>query len=365
MEDSSEYAHKPTLPAASINHYRSSESMATKNSEASGVVWNTAAPMLLHKQAHTGNAASIIEGFLDQAAKAAEEEAIARAGLCDVPTEKRKLKKTSKKAAKPDVSISIEKDDVLADVARAAGPQYPGIQQLPDPNPHWSNQQQAWSHQFTPRLAEALVNAVNLGTERLGDRIQTVLTEHISAIEKRLSDPLDNAQAYYSNVAQSYASSRMRLDVLWWSTARYSPLLRKGYRELHLPIVSLAAAIDVVKIVPPLAPASIAYVLAETVENVRRNSTSANVIYKIGDYLQAFESANLDIQESLLSSASNSTMRMPLIELIVEATSGSVGTVEKILSITGIAPSLEVGLADFSVWIYRGLQARRLVETLR
>ena len=117
-------------------------------------------------------------------------------------------------------------------------------------------------------MTAALVKAVNLGTSRLAKTMAKDLGTHMTSLEKRLLDELETVEQMQTEREQCAASGRMRLDVLWWSEARYSPLLKKGYRDLAPPLTALLAAVDLAAIVPPLAPASVSYVLAETVADI-------------------------------------------------------------------------------------------------
>ena len=57
--------------------------------------------------------------------------------------------------------------------------------------------------------------------------------------------------------------------------------------------------------------------------------------------------------------------RVPLFELVIKAIAGKQVAREDVSGRTGINPGLELSLPGFSMWMFRDIQARRLVEELR
>ncbi len=335
------------------------------NAEASGVVWNTAAALLRHKQVQPGKAGNVVETIVRQACNTAELEAISRAGMAEQPSKKRKQEKATINELVLEFDSEIEEDEIVADVARSAGPQFTPVPgDLDDPNPHWPTSAQPWSNEFTPRMAAALVKAVNLGTARLSEGLSENLTDYIGALEKRLLDQLRDAEKLQNELMQQHLSSRMRLEVLWWSESLYSPTLRGGYRDFPLPIAVVAAAIDLSKIVPALAPASVCYVLGETVLHLCR-VVDVKKKQRLISYLQGLTSSARPEIEVLLPRPMLDGGRLPLIDIVGEACTGADITAEALRSRAGIDAMLELSPAEFAMWIFRDLQARRLIEELR
>jgi hypothetical protein len=60
----------------------------------------------------------------------------------------------------------------------------------------------------------------------------------------------------------------MRLDALWWSEALYSDALQCSYRELDPALAAVLMALELATIVPSPPPASVGYLLAETVHRL-------------------------------------------------------------------------------------------------
>lgn len=321
-----------------------------------GTVWNTAVSPLRQQQVHLGKAGTVIEKLFKGAEQIAEGEAVIRAGIIMPASKRTRKKKKSTDNASLSINGAIKDEDVLSEVARAAGPQYPGIEELEDPNPNWSNQAQPWSNEFTPRMAAALVKAVNLGTGRLAKSIGVNLSDYLL---KELSE----AKKIQNEISQTNSSNRMRLDVLWWSESLYSPSLQVGYRDLPLPVAAVAAAKDLADIVPALAPASVCYVLGETLFRLAR------VIKSDGDqpivsYLKTLSEKEPDFGDEFLRSP-NHNVRLPLIDLVGEASAGNEVTSDMLLSRAGVNGALKLSSAEFAMWVFRDLQARRLVLELQ
>jgi hypothetical protein len=335
---------------------------ATESAEVSSVIWNTAASLMRHQQMRLGKAAGLIEQLLSQAYERAETEAIKRAGM-SLPPSKRKSKKPSYVPAELKLNTQIKADELITDVARAAGPQHPAGQPLTDPNPHWPNAANPWSHEFNPRMTAALVKAVNLGTSRLAKSVTEGFVAHVTSLDKHLFDQINAVEEVLAEVAQSNASGHMRLNVLWWSEACYSPLLKKGYRELIPSVGALIAAIDLATIIPPLAPASVTYVLAEMVADICSGAEAQQSSQPLEDYIKVLATASLDLR-SALPQATTSGGRVPLVELVSEATAGAALSKDIVQARAGIKPDLQMTPSDFAMWMFREIQASRLVEGL-
>lgn len=335
---------------------------AAGSAEVSGIIWNTAVSPVRHKQARLGKAADLIVQLLDQAFEMAEVEAVKRAGMA-IPAIKRRRKKSSGEPAKLNIDAKIKSADVLLDVVGAAGPHDADSEAPQNPNPQWSNSAPAWSYAFAPRMTDALVKAVNLGTSRISESIGKDLTEYMSFLQEQLLEQQKESEKVLNEMTQSISSGRIRLDVLWWSEACYSPLLKRGYRELDQTVAALVAAADLAAIVPPLSPASVSYVLAETVADLSRGVENSELPPPLECYLKSLAEASLDLGGEL-SHPTTHEDRMPLVDLVAGAAAGKVASTESIRGRAGIDPDLQITPADFAMWMFRDLQARRMVEAL-
>ena len=328
------------------------------NPEAAGVVWCTAAGLVRHGQTRLGKEAAVVERFLHEAWKTAETAAVERAGLAP-PVKRTRRKKLPAKLSRVSVVAEVSDSELVEDVARAVGPQYPHGTALPDPNPHWTNSNQNWSYQFAPRMASVLARAVNLGVDRLTASLDSTLSVYLGEFEKRMADQVAQATSVSDATATSAAASRLRLDVLWWSEALYSPSLGAGYREVPLNVAATAAALDLASIVPPLAPTSVVYVLGEALHRIAGETGGG--VGCLSDHLDGLgEFGSL----GTALSSSNETGRRPLLDLVSAAVAGDALAQDTIVGRSGLDPNLRLSAADFAMWVFHDLQARRLVEVL-
>ena len=227
--------------------------------------------------------------------------------------------------------------------------------ELEDPNPYWPNHNDAWSYKFTPRMASALVKAVNLGIKRVLGPINKELQAQRNELEQRLNDHL---QSFHSR-----ASRQARLDVLWWSEAKYSPSVRLGYREMRRAAAAVIMAHDLSELVPAMAPASVTYVLGEAVTAISRQDSTPDS-WTVETLLQELATNASDLRQ-VIADRETPEGRAPLFEVVREAIRGHRVTREDVSGRTGVHPELEISLPNFSMWMFRDIQARRLVEGLR
>lgn len=323
--------------------------VTSETAETAGVVWNTAASPLRHKQVRLGKAARIIEELTRRAMHSAENEAVSRCGLEPIAHEL----KLSSDAAGLTVEGAITENDVLTEIARAAGPQYPANQNIEAANMHWPNQGQPWSHEFTPRMTAAVVKAVNLGTTRLAE-----------SVAHNVAGPTtEQLKQFQREMLRTQELTRVRLDVLWWSESLYSPSLRIGYRELPLPVAAVVAAADVTAIVPALAPASVCYILGETVNHRLARMVDGDGNQQILTLLETVAQKKIDLGDVFSSQPTSG--RSPLLDLVAEASTGRMISSDALRSRAGIDGELSLSPAEFAMWVFRDLQARRLTKEVR
>lgn len=340
------------------------EAVTSGNPETSGVVWHTAVSPVNHQQARLGKEADLVKSLLYRLGNVVESEAVVRAGMVEPSAKRRSTKKPKDKAGFRLQSWQELKDaELVQDVARAAGPQYPQGTGLPNPNSFWPNSADQWSYQFTPRMTAALVKAVNLGVARLSESIAFSAEQYGNELELRITDQLDSVEELRQTLAAFNRSGRVRLDVLWWSEAKYSPSLNCGYRELPSVVVPLVMAHDLSKLVPPMAPASVTYLLGEAVGSLSSPRAEEQRI-EVEDFLGLLMAHGTDVR-NLFSSQPSDHGRMPLLDAVIQAAAGNEVGPEDLRLRTGVNPSLGLTNREFSMWVFRDLQARKLVEGLK
>lgn len=332
------------------------------DSRVAAVVWNTAISPLRYGQVRSGKPTPVLEAILNNAFDRAERDAIARSGSGTVERPKAEHRPLVEGGIKISAPAGIKDDDVGIDVARAAGPQNAQGQALNDPNPHWSNQPQHWSYEFAKRMTAALVKAVNLGNQQLAASLSDQLKEVLSEIDTQFSQQLIELEQLQDHLSQTHESSRLRLDILWWSEATYSPLLKCGYRELPAPVAAVAAAVDLANIALPLSPASVTHILDALMRRVLPTAGDSKISVK--GFFDAIARDDFRFDEHLTTGASTHA-RIALTAILADVSRGAKISGESIKDRTGLDPSLKLTPGELAMWIFRCIQADRLVETLR
>lgn len=339
------------------------EAAVTADYNSAAVVWNTAAAPLQYSQVHIGKADSLIQKMLNGARELAEQEAVRRAVLKTNKSQNQKRKSSASKKAALSVSANISEDEIFADVARSAGPKHPNAAELENPNPHWPNANDAWSHEFSTRMATTITKAVNLSSARISQFLSKELAKYLSDFENKIMMQFGDIEQLRKNITQSNVANQMRLNVLWWSEAMYSPVLQTSYQNLDLPVATVVAAVDLADIVPPLSPASVCYILGETLRRLSQLKADNNKM-TIQNYLESIAKAGVKI-DGHFPGPKKDDKRQPLVSLVGKSTAGSIISAEDIRKQTGIDPLLALSPAELAMWVFRGIQANRLVETIR
>ncbi|MBK9367649.1 MAG: hypothetical protein IPN01_15255 [Deltaproteobacteria bacterium] len=103
----------------------------------------------------------------------------------------------------------------------------------------------------------------------LGNTLQESLTTSqktlATSVTQALTAQQDWVQKAIASAKAQQDAERLRVSALWWSEALYSPRLRRSYRELPPAAAAVVMALDLINLTPRLPPASVGYLLAETV----------------------------------------------------------------------------------------------------
>lgn len=331
---------------------------AADGPERSAIISNTATSPLRHGQFRLGSERSLVMGLIENSCRAAENAAVAFSSA-KISQVKPRKKKSSADRTSMDIDAAIEVEEFLPEVGRASGPSFGFISTMKEPNGHWPNSGQAWANDFVPKMTEALVNAVNSGTSRITSSLQENLDSYVSVLESELLEQQKHIDSAFREALESISASKMRLDVLWWSQALYSSMFGRSYRDLPLVVSTVASALDLSAITPPLAPASVTYVLGETVHRLT-SLVDGPSTWTLATLLGALAShSNLFVDQGLSELPST---RCSLFALIRHAYSGNRMSADEIREKSGLDPELVLSAAEVAMWIFRDVQAERLAE---
>ncbi|SMF94382.1 hypothetical protein SAMN02949497_1695 [Methylomagnum ishizawai] len=187
---------------------------------------------------------------------------------------------------------------------------------------------------------------------KLGEEMETFLADLTNAIKNKLASQVQTVQ-------ETLWAEQTRLNSLWWSEALYSPSLRCGYREIPPELAATIMAFDLLAEVSKPTPASVAHLLAETVNRLPgagfdRKQGFRDWLLEICKTRDQFPQAVL---KDLIPPPDEG--RLSLRDAVVLAL-GKNPDVDAALRRTGISDDAELSLPVFSRALFRQEQAVRL-----
>lgn len=225
-------------------------------------------------------------------------------------------------------------------------------------NPHSVYHDQAsWNYEFGKRTAEAVGNAIN----------QTIRGLSIDGIDlPGFSDEMKTGISEYLTetlqaVSKAAAGLQRRTGLLWWKEALFSPSVRMSYRDMSPFDAAVLMAFDMHRQIPTFSPAGIAAFLRESVIALpaieREEKVPIRELFersRIADVLDEFRTETRKLVAAPVG-------RGPVLGLI-----GHPQVAPQIDDLTfrdliGVKPTTMLTLPDWSVWIFRELQAARAI----
>jgi GTPase-associated system helical domain len=265
-------------------------------------------------------------------------------------TDSNQLSQASATTAKQASSAlpKIDRAELGKKLHSASGPQNAQGQALPEPNPHWSNSPQAWAQEFASRASNGIADVVDKAIEQSANQTKslgTLLGQQVNELSAR--------------VGSSSVGLRRRCDLLWWKEATYSPLIKDSYRSVSTESAAVLMAFDLHGRVPAYCPESVEHFLRETVlELIGGRGTTKQETKSLSEILAEFaKDSPARLRESALLPLRKPNGRRPLVSYLAEV--GVPGSLENkpFVAAVGLDPNVPFALPDFSVWLFRELQA--------
>ena len=223
-------------------------------------------------------------------------------------------------------------------------------------NPHWAHQHpQQWIYEFGTRTAEAVGEAINQAIGSLsveGIDLPGITEDMMKVMSGHLTTTL---QA----VSGATAGLQRRTNLLWWKEALFSPSARMSYRDMSPSDAAVLMAFDMHRQIPTFSPASVAAFLRETVINLptidqEHKAPIRELVEKTRD---AGVLADLRTEAGKLVTAPKG--RGSILALIGHPDAVPQIDDRRFRDLVGVKPDTALTLPDWSVWIFRELQAAR------
>ena len=169
----------------------------------------------------------------------------------------------------------------------------------------------------------------------------------------------EHSTATMQTVSSATAGLQRRTNLLWWKQALFSPSTRTSYRDMPNSVAATLMAFDMHRLVPTLSPASVAAFLRETVTALPTVDAEKKtpILALVKEACGADTLADLRTEVSNLVAAPEG--RGPLLALIGHRDVLPQIDDQRFRDLVGAKADTALTLPDWSVWMFRELQAAR------
>ena len=225
-------------------------------------------------------------------------------------------------------------------------------------NPHWPQDTSGhWVYEFGTRAAEAVGEAINQTIGKLSVEdfdLAGVTGEMMRVMSGQLTTTL---QA----VSDATAGLQRRTNLLWWKEALFSPSVRMSYREMSPVEAAVLMASDMHRQIPTFSPASVAAFLRETV--IGLPTIDQEQKFAIWELVEKTRDASIlaelrtEAGKLITAPAGRSSILSLVVHPEIALRIDDHGFRDRV----GVKPDTMLTLPDWSVWIFRELQAARAI----
>ncbi|MFY0563553.1 GTPase-associated system all-helical protein GASH [Archangium lansingense] len=335
------------------------------------ILWLTAADTL--PLVRMGKEEPTVRRMLETVATRTEELALV---VPSIPANKRQTipKVEAKPAAQSPTPLKVERQNLLSRVAATAGPNYRNNNPAPpNANPNWAfNQSPNWSWEFADRLhvvladeLDALAQAISKHQGQISQQVNDAQTELVGTFGNALTSQQRWVQDSLEASEARQKSARLRLDVLWWSEALYSQSVRCSYRELSPALAAVVMAIDLLDHVVMPTPASVSYLLSETVSRLPEADFSR--VQVLPELLGALRKSRERLPREWLEPLSPPPAegRLSLRDLVILTLGDRELDLDKSVKRAGLSGEISMSLPGLARALFRQEQAVRLAGSAR
>jgi len=310
------------------------------------IPWLTAVDMIPFRR--LGREESILRDLLTSWATLAETSAVLP-GQIDIPALQPLVDENAQKPRK------VDSNKLHLALSGAVAPSDKNNTALPGSNPHAPNAGLPWSYEYSPRMATLLVS-----------ELDALAKDQSAETDRKVSATIKSIDARWQAI-ESARTDRVQIQTLAWSQALYSSSARSSYRSMAIPtavLVMVGDLLDIVEAHPRLAPASIGYLLSETVARLD-TSASWNKKYPLAKILGQLVGVTLPsgFHGTALRSPAISAGRLNLRDLTAALIAGSPASSD-LIGRTGIPKETELSLPTWAHAVFRQAQAVQLVNRL-
>lgn len=267
-------------------------------------------------------------------------------------------------AVKVETTRIVDRQSLLMRVAATVGPNYRNTP-LQDANQHSPRDGvMHWSWDFAERMHKVLADELDAIAADVDKSLSEFVKQSyvnraalLTLVKTELAHQQQWIQSTLESSARRQQAEQHRLNALWWSEALYSPSLRCGYRELKPQLAAVVMAIDLLKEVSAPSPASVSYLLAETVH--RLPAAGFDQQCPLQEILGALREARSQLPNGWLDDLDPATAegRLSLRDLIVLALGDRELNLTKAMQRAGLRNEIAMNLPALARAVFRQEQA--------
>lgn len=316
-----------------------------KDENLSAAVWNTTSSLLPHLG--SGPEQNITREFISKLGDECEaysSEVWQIGGSSGDKPPVFEIKLLAVKASK------VDETELTNGLSDAAGPHNAQSKNFGNPNPQWSNGAPNWSYEFAPRASKTIAAEVNKALSAVSPMLKGVSEQLAPALNKY-------ATALGTWVIDSTQRNEQFTTLVWWKQALYSPSLKRSYRGVSAPVISIATSFDLSAVSGAPVPVSVEFFLREVIHALAPD----NPRLTLGDLVEALRTTD-SIEPCLPSPPTGPAHRVSLREFLALARQGT-PPVEAVPTYVGIELATALAISEWTVWLLRERLADILVTT--
>lgn len=236
-------------------------------------------------------------------------------------------------------------------------------------NPHWANGNANWAGAFADRMSESLADVFDKVSLKLitnDNAVKDNLYEYQQNINKSLEKALNeqrlNTQKHLKETLAVQTQEQTRLNVLWWSEALYSPSLNSSYREYSPEISSTLMPFDLLDEINIPVPASVGYMLSETVNKLANVSFDEKLDFD--KFLTSLRSKKSSIDTGWLDNLAlpESDMLLNIVDLVILALKAESFDLDSLMKKSVVPDKWQSNLPMLSRIIFKQAQAYTIIR---
>lgn len=257
-------------------------------------------------------------------------------------------------------SQEVNAADLWPKFAAAAGPQFHDPTRgsvSTDGNPYWPGHSERWVYEFGKRAAKSVGDTINWAIGNLS--VEGLdLQGFTGNITRVLSD---NITATLQAVHDATVGLQRRTNLLWWKEALFSPSARMSYREMSTGDAVVLMAFDMHRQVPTFSPASAAAFLRETVSTLPMIDQEKKV--PIRELVEQTRNTEVltEVRTEIGKLVNTPEGRGSVLGLIGHPDAVPEIDDRRFRDVVGVKTDTMLTLLDWSVWMFRELQAARAI----